>query len=94
MNFWSWGGKYIGPSYNNFLYSSNGTPIGRFENEILFDFNGKYIGEIMQENRIIVNNARTHLRSYISAVPANVAGSCCSDYVGFTMYVGYSDFKL
>ena len=66
MNFWAWGGKYVGVRYEDILYSYKGTPIGRFENNILFDFNGKYIGEIMQKDRLIINNGNTHLRSHVA----------------------------
>ena len=92
MDFWAWGGKYIGASYNDILFSSKGNPIGRFDGEVLYDFNGKYLGEIKSENRLIVNNSRTHLISHVSARPINRAMHCYADYAGYAMYAGYSDF--
>jgi len=36
MNYWAWGGKYIGQRSADILYSSSGTPIGRFLGEELY----------------------------------------------------------
>ena len=57
MNYWAWGGKYIGSRSGEYLYSSKGNPIGVFCENELYDFSGKYIGEIRNGNRIIVNRS-------------------------------------
>lgn len=58
MNYWAWGGKYIGSRAGDVLYSSRGTPIGRFFDEDIYSFEGNYIGEVKSHNRIIVNSQK------------------------------------
>ena len=94
MNFWAWGGKYIGSKSSDILYSYKGYPIGRFYGEELYDFNGKYIGEIKNNNRIIVNlSKKSYTRSVSSKPCSHSATACYCDYAGYAMYVGYEDFK-
>ena len=62
MNYWAWGGKYIGSRSGEYLYSSAGNPIGVFCGNELYDFSGKYIGEIRNGNRIIVNKSSKNKR--------------------------------
>ncbi len=69
MNFWAWGGKYIGIRSGDILYSYKGFPIGKFYGDDLYNLNGRYIGEIKHNNRIIVNLAK---KSYINHVLANL----------------------
>ncbi len=57
MNYWAWGGKYVGRRSGDYLYSSDGNPLGVFYDDELYDFSGKYIGEIRNRNRIIVNKS-------------------------------------
>jgi len=93
MNFWSWGGKYIGQSTNDTLYSYTGTPIGMFIGKELYGFDGLYLGEIMSNNRIIVNISKKSYRKSVGYKPCNhssFARYC--DYAGYAMYAGYEDF--
>ena len=63
MNYWAWGGKYIGRRSGDYLYSKTGNPLGVFYDDELYDFSGKYIGEIRKENRIIVNKSHKNKRN-------------------------------
>jgi len=93
MNFWAWGGKYIGYSCGNILYSKNGSPIGRFEADELYDFSGKYIGEKKNGNRLIVNNSGKFKHIGSHAKPCRVSGRIYCDYAGYALYAGYDNFE-
>ncbi len=92
MNYWAWGGKYIGQRSEEVLYSSNGTPIGTFFGKELYDFDGYYIGEIKSQNRIIVNSQKKNLRKSARCRPCSHCGTSYCDYCGYAMYAGYEDF--
>lgn len=93
MNYWAWGGKYIGHRIGDYLYSKNGKPIGKFYDNELYDFNGYYIGEISSEDRLIVNNNSKYKRKCSINEPCNTVGHTYCDHVSYAMYAGYSDFK-
>lgn len=93
MNYWAWGGKYIGKRSGDTLYSSNGKPIGKFYSDGLYDFSGRYIGEIRNKNRIIVNCSSRSKRHSVSGKPCDHCGISYCDYVGYVMYAGYEDFR-
>ncbi len=93
MNLWSWGGKYIGNTYGEILYSKKGNPIGLFVNDELYDFSGKYIGEKRDYNRLIVNKSSKRKRISLHSKPCNMCGTSYCDYAGNAMLVGYEDFK-
>lgn len=94
MNYWAWGGKYIGRRSGDYLYSKNGTPLGTFYGDELYDFSGKYIGEIRNQNRIIVNKSYKSKRKSGRCKPCGICGCSYSDYVGYVMLCGYEDFKF
>ena len=94
MNYWAWGGKYIGHRNGDYLYSSRGNPIGYFNGDEVYDFNGKYIGELKNENRLIVNRSKRSYRKSLRAKPCNIAGSSYANYAGYAMYAGYDDFEV
>lgn len=94
MNFWAWGGKYIGQRSGAFLYSSSGKPIGRFDGDNLFDFDGNYIGEVRNEKFLIVNPQKKYIRSYSCCEPVSRCGISYVDYCGYAMYAGYEDFVV
>ena len=75
MNYWAWGGKYIGHRSGDYLYSKNGEPLGYYTGNDIFDFNGKYIGEVRNDNRLIVDTSKRHYRGSSRAKPANTIGS-------------------
>jgi len=93
MNYWAWGGKYIGHRSGDILYSKNGNPIGRFYSDELFDFSGHYIGEIKSGNRLIVKCSSKNKIKSMSTKPCNTFGSSYCDYCGYVMYAGYEDFS-
>lgn len=93
MDFWSWGGKYIGSAYGDVLYSKTGKPIGHFLDNELYDFSGRYIGEKRNCNRLIVNKSCKHKLISIYSKPCNICGSSYCDYAGYAMLAGYEDFK-
>mgnify|MGYP000883811991 CR=1 FL=1 len=92
MNYWAWGGKYIGRRNGDVLYFRTGEPIGRFFNDDLYDFSGHYLAEIKNDNRLIVNKSKIHSIRSMSSKPVKVCGTSCCDYVGYVMYAGYEDF--
>ena len=94
MNYWAWGGKYIGRRSGDYLYSKNGDPLGIFYGDELYDFSGKYIGEIKNQNRIIVNKSYKNKRKSGRCKPCGKCGCSYCDYVGYVMLCGYEDFKF
>lgn len=94
MNYWAWGGKYIGQRSGDILYSSRGTPIGRFYDEELYNFQGYYIGEIKSQNRLIVNKQKKNRRKSASSKPCSHGGTSYCDYCGYVMYAGYENFSV
>lgn len=94
MNYWAWGGKYIGRRSGDYLYSKTGNPLGVFYDDELYDFSGKYIGEIRNENRIIVNKSHKNKRKSGRCKPCGKCGFSYCDYVGYVMLCGYEDFNL
>lgn len=94
MNYWAWGGKYIGRRSGDYLYSPNGNPLGVFYGDELYDFSGKYLGEIKSENRIIVNQAHKHRQKPSHCKPCSRCGCSYCDYVGYVMMAGYEDFRI
>lgn len=95
MNFWAWGGKYIGYAAGDILYSYMGAPIGKFYEEELYNFDGKYIGEIMDGCRLIVNMGKKDNSKSATFKPcSHSATSRYCDYSGYVMYAGYEDFTL
>lgn len=94
MNYWAWGGKYIGSRSGEYLYSSAGNPIGVFCENELYDFSGKYIGEIRNGNRIIVNKSSKNKRRSGRCKPCRKCGGSYCDYAGYAMLAGYEDFSI
>lgn len=94
MNYWAWGGKYIGRPAGDYHYSESGNPLGIFYGDELYDFSGKYIGEIKNENRIIVNILHKNKRKSSRCKPCGQCGCSYCDYVGYVMRCGYEDFDF
>lgn len=94
MNYWAWGGKYIGRRSGDYLYSATGEPLGVFYGDELYDFSGKYIGEVRNKDRLIVNRSNKHKRKSGRCKPCGICGSSCCDYVGYVMLCGYEDFTI
>ena len=92
MNYWAWGGKYIGSRAGDVLYSSRGTPIGRFFDEDIYSFEGNYIGEVKSHNRIIVNSQKKNRRKSVGCRPCSHCGTSYCDYCVYLMYAGSEDF--
>ena len=92
MNYWAWGGKYIGHRSGDVLYHKSGTPIGRFFDAELYDFSGRYLAEVRSDNRLIVHNSKRCYTKSASSKPSKMAGTSYSNYVGYVMYAGYDDF--
>lgn len=95
MNYWSWNGKYIGFSVENYLFSDAGKALGYFCDDELYDFNGRYIGEVKSKDRLIVNKSKKYRSSLSTFVkPCDHAGRSFCDSVGYVMLAGYEDFEL
>jgi hypothetical protein len=59
----------------------------------IYGSDGRYLGEVMGENRLITNLAKTSWRSSAFAPYASRVGYVpYTDYVGYVMYVGHEDF--
>lgn len=93
MNYWAWGGKYIGHRSGDYLYSKHGKPIGKFYGDELYDFSGRYIGEVCNQDRLIVDRGSKYKRKSSICRPCGSVGSSCCDYVGYIMIAGYEDFS-
>lgn len=89
-HYWAWGGKYIGFSEGDYLYSKKGTPIGYIDGSEVFGFNGKYLCDIIND-RFIVKKGKCVLGG-ARAKPSRMAGTSFANYVGYVMYAGYQDF--
>lgn len=94
MNYWAWGGKYIGHRNGDVLYYKMGTSIGRFSKDELYGFSGHYLAEIKNNNRLIVDKSKKHSIRSISSKPCNTCGTSYCDYVGYVMYAGYENFDF
>lgn len=94
MNYWAWGGKYIGSRSGDYLYSSTGNPVGVFCGNELYNFSGEYIGEIRNNNRIIVNKSSKSKRISSRCSPCRRCGCSYCDYAGYAMLAGYEDFSI
>lgn len=92
MNYWAWGGKYIGERSGDYLYSHTGKPLGHFSGEEIYDFEGKYIGEVRDEKYLIVDCMKKSKRGFSCCEPTAHCGSSYMDYCGYVMYAGYEDF--
>lgn len=94
MDYWSWGGQYVGFREGNYLFSKKGTPIGVFRGNDLYNFKGRYIGEIRSKDRLLVNKSKMHCIAPISTIPCNRVGRSYCNYVGNIMIAGYEDFRV
>lgn len=94
MNYWAWGGAYIGFRKDSYLYSRAGKPIGRFVGEEIYDFKGKYVGEIRNKDRLIVDRSKKNNKMQgMVAIPCLSAGTSYCDYAGYCMISGYEDLQ-
>jgi len=90
---WTWSGKCFGYLDGEDLWTYDGKHVGKRRGDELFDRSGCYLGEVMNENRLITNNARSSLTSYsFSPYGSRAAYAKYVDYVGYVMYAGHSDF--
>lgn len=94
MNYWAWGGKYIGYRSGDYLYSRNGNPMGKFYGEELYNFSGDYIGEIRSNDRLIIRSSKKDKRKSTITRPSGRSGRSYCDYIGYVMMVGYEDFYV
>lgn len=92
MNYWAWGGKYIGHRNGDVLYYKTGVPIGRFFDKELYDFSGCYLAEIKNNDRLIVDQNKKHSLRSVSSKPCDTCGTSYCDYAGYVTYAGYEDF--
>lgn len=94
MDYWAWGGKYIGFREGDFLYAKSGKPVGFFRNEDIYSFDGRYLGEVRSNNRLIVNSNKKHKLFVSYSKPCNRVGRAKCNYSGSVMIFGYEDFKI
>lgn len=94
MNFWTWSGRYVGYRSGDYLYSVNGIPLGAFYGEELYSTSGKYIGEIMHNDRLIVNKSSKTKRKPSRSIPQGSCASRLSSSGGYAMLSGYEDFVV
>ena len=96
MNYWAWGGKYIGKRVEEYLYSYKGKPIGYFSETEIYDFNGNYLCEISDENdRLIVNKSKKWKKKASRSKPSNIGATTPHvNYVEYVMTLGYEDFII
>lgn len=90
VNYWAWGGKYIGFRKGVYLYSKEGNPIGHFDGDEIFDFNGKYLCDVIDDRLITKLGSRATGKTMQK--PNNMSRKPCSNYAGYAMLPGYQDF--
>lgn len=91
-DYWAWGGKYIGFSISNYLYSRKGHPIGYFSNNILYDFSGRHLADVQNSNKLITVISHKTMRNVNLCKPANVSGRNYANHIGNIMIAGCEDF--
>lgn len=94
MDYWAWGGKYIGFSEGGWLYSKKGKPIGYFRGDDIFSSSGRYLGEVKDNDKLIVDKNKKHCIASCSTKPCARGGRSYCNYVGCVMLSGYEDFKV
>lgn len=90
INYWAWGGKYIGFREGGYLYSKKGNPIGYFDGDEIFDFNGKYLCDVIDGR--LITKLGLHAAGNTMKKPNNMSRKPCSNYAGYAMRQGYQDF--
>ena len=92
---WTWDGIFFGYYEGEDLWTYDGRHAGKLRQNDIFDRNGHYIGEIINENRLITNQAKKGWRNNIFT-PYARRGEYAkfANYAGFTMYAGHEDFPL
>jgi hypothetical protein len=90
---WTWGGTCFGYRDGDDLWTFDGKHVGRFHDDEVYDRTGKYLGEIMSQNRLITNRAKSGYRKS-SFTPNGRRGAYgrYGSYGGYGMYGGHEDF--
>ena len=90
---WTWGGKSFGYRDGDDLWTQGGKHVGRFNGDEVYGPNGEYLGEVMSENRLITNRAKSGWRSFaFTPYGRRSAYSGYAGYAGYAMYAGHQDF--
>lgn len=89
---WTWGGKFFGYIDDELLFTYTGICAAKLVDGDLYDRSGSYLGEVMSEDRLIVNGSKKGQIGSIAPLVRSAAIAPFIDYVGYVMYVGYSDF--
>jgi len=61
---WTWGGKFFGHIDGDNLWTYDGRHVGRLNGEEIYGPDGRYLGEVMNDNRLITNNAKRSWAGY------------------------------
>jgi hypothetical protein len=92
---WTWGGTYFGYREGDDLLTHTGQHVGRFRGDEVYGPDGRYLGEVMSDNRLITNNAKSSQRgSGFAPCGRRAPRVPYVNYVGYVMYVLHQDFPL
>src|ERR1700730_906464 len=80
---WTWGGAYFGYREGDDLWTHTGQHVGHFHGDEVYGLDGRYLGEIMSDNRLITNDAKSSQRESSFTPYANRAAR-----VPYVNYVG------
>jgi hypothetical protein len=90
---WTWGGTCFGYRDGDDLWTYDGEHVGRFKGDEIYGRDGRYLGEIMSENRLITNRAKSNWPGYTFTPYARRGGyAAYANYAGYAMYAGHQDF--
>jgi hypothetical protein len=92
-NLWTWRGTYFGYRDGDDLWTHNGHHVGLFHDSEVYGRDGRYLGELINDDRLITNNAkRAWQRSSFTPYSRRVGIARYANYAGYAMYAGHQDF--
>jgi hypothetical protein len=90
---WTWGGISFGYFEGDDLYTHDGRHVGKRSGDEVYSPQGRYLGEVMNENRLITNEAKKSWAGSAFTPFARRAGYApYANYAGYAMYAGHEDF--
>jgi len=90
---WTWGGSSFGYHETGELWTYDGRHVGRFQGKEVYDPAGLYLGEVMNDERLIVDSAKTSLRrTSFSPLPDSTEHPPVVGFNRIALPDGYEDF--
>ncbi|UWQ74431.1 hypothetical protein [Leisingera sp. M658] len=90
---WTWSGECFGYRDGYELWTHDGKHVGKFCGDDVYGRDGRYLGEVMNQNRLITNYAKSGWVKAPFAPYARRAGYAkYANCAGYAMYAGHQDF--